>query len=154
MQRILRSKWMWVAGAVSAALLGLGLMSRVHAGPFRHHARTAAELQELMENGFAHLLDVVDADDAQHAEVDALIARQAPQAFALMQEGRALRQELKAALLAEQIDRAQVEVTKQKLDALARRAASFAVDGLASVAETLTPAQRAQVADKLARMHH
>jgi Spy/CpxP family protein refolding chaperone len=149
-----RSKLWWIVGGAAAVVLGLGVMSRVHAGPFRHHARTQAELEVFMQNASDHLLDAVDADEAQRARIDGLISQRAPETFALLQEGRALRQELKAALLSEQIDPARVEAAKQKLDVWAQRSASFAVDGFAGVAGVLTPAQRAQVADKLARMHH
>ncbi|MFT3926253.1 MAG: periplasmic heavy metal sensor [Myxococcales bacterium] len=144
----------WILGGALALAAGIGVVSRVQAGPWHgHRAQSAAEVQVFMERRAEHLLDAVDADDAQREQVEAILAKNAPQMFALMQEGRALRQELKAALLAERVDRTQIALGKQKLDALAQRMANLGVDGLASVAEVLTPAQRKQIADKLTHFH-
>jgi Spy/CpxP family protein refolding chaperone len=145
--------WLW--GFALLALAAVGVGSRVHAGPFHgHRAQSAAEMQAFMDGKFEHLLDMVDADDAQRAQVEAIVAAHAPKMFALAQEGRALRQELKTALLADSLDRPRIEASKQELDQLAERMANLGVDGLASVAEVLTPAQRKLVAERLQHMHH
>jgi len=144
-----------VAGIALLVAGAVGVVSRAHAGPFGgRHAQSAEEMQVFMEGRIDRMLDLVDADDAQRDKVDAIIAVNAPKMFALAQEGRALRQELKSALLAEKLDRARIEAGKQKLDALAERMANLGVDGLASVAEVLTPAQRKQVAERFQAMHH
>gem|GEM_PF-3780198 len=131
-------------------LCGFGAASHVHAGPWRgHRAQSAAEVRAFMERRADRLLETVDADDAQRERIDAIIAQDAPQMFALMQEGRAVREELKAALLADRVDANRIAQGKRKLSALAERMADLGVDGLASVAEVLTPAQRRQIADKL-----
>jgi Spy/CpxP family protein refolding chaperone len=148
-------KKLWMVGAMAALLVGLGFVSfaRAH-GPWHHHARTPEEMHARMERHMEHLLDEVDANDAQRAKVEAIVDSTAPKMFALAQEGHTLHQQIKQALLAEQVDRARIEDAKQKLDGLAERMAATALDGLTSVSEVLTPAQRQEVADKLARFRH
>jgi Spy/CpxP family protein refolding chaperone len=155
-----RGRRWWGIAALCAALGAIGLGSFARAEAFGHgrwgghHATTEAELQTMMERRMEHLLDMVDADDEQRAQVEGIVARSAPEWFKVKQEGRALRQEIKDALLKEPVDRARIEAAKQKLDALATRAMDSGIDGLADIAEILTPEQRKQVADKLARFHH
>ena len=145
----------WIAVGALTLLCGVGVASQVHAGPWHgHRARTAEEMQSFMERRVDHLLDAVDADDAQREKVETIVAQRAPQMFALMQEGRALRQEIKNALLAERMDHAKLDASKQKLGALTERMADLGVDGLTSVAEVLTPAQRKLIADKLTQHLH
>jgi Spy/CpxP family protein refolding chaperone len=155
-----RRKWFKRLGIGAALALltavGVGSLARANGGchgPWGGHAESAADMQEMMERRAGFLLDSVDADDTQRAEVDAIVARAAPQLFALSKEGRALRQEMKEALLAEPLDQARLATAKQKLDQLASRMADTGFDSLVQVADVLTPEQRQQVADKLSRFH-
>jgi Spy/CpxP family protein refolding chaperone len=150
-------RWLWLL--VVPAVLGAGLftMSRASASPFfrggHHAASSVAEVERHLGHKVEHLLDAVDASDAQRAQADVLVTRLSPQLFALMGEGRALRGELKTALLADKLDKAQISEIEAKLATLADKLVDAGMDGLVSVADLLTPAQRRQVADKLARMH-
>lgn len=116
-----------------------------------HHASSAAELKEHMEEGLDALLDRVDATDAQRAQANALAARRAPELFALMQEGRALRTKLKRSLLAEQVDAASVERAREELQALTAKASEIGLGSMVELAQLLSPAQRKEIADKLAK---
>jgi Spy/CpxP family protein refolding chaperone len=150
------------AFAAVPALAGLGLLfaGRVYAfGPFhggcRHHgAESAEEVRDHLDRRVEHVLDEVDASEAQRAQVDALLDAAAPQLFALMAEGRSLRGEVKQALLADEVDHARIQKAQAALDGLAQRASKLGLGTLAQVADVLTPAQRREVADKLARFHH
>lgn len=148
--------WLWFL--VVPAALGAGLFGLTHAyaSPFFGHHRAAASVAEVEEHFDAkleRLLDAVKASDAQRAQADAIGKRLAPQLFTLMSEGRGLRAELKTALLADQLDKARIAQLETRLSVLAEKLVDTGMDGLVSVADLLTPAQRRQVADKLARMH-
>jgi Spy/CpxP family protein refolding chaperone len=146
-------KQLWIVGALTGLLAAVGFISfaRAH-GPWGH-ARSPEEMQERMERHVEHLLDEVDASDAQRTQVDAIVDETAPKMYALSQEGRALREQIKQALLAQQVDKARIAAAHQELDGLATRLTDTALSGLTRVAEVLTPAQRKQVADKLAQFH-
>lgn len=151
--------WLWLVIVPAALGAGLFTLSRAYASPFfgghgRHRAPvSAAEVEQHFDDKIEHLLDAVDATDAQRAQAELVGKRLAPQIFTLMDEGRALRGELKTALLAEQLDKGQISGIEGKLTLLADKLVDTGMDGLVSVADLLTPAQRRLVADKLARMH-
>lgn len=118
-----------------------------------HHMRpsSAAELSERLADKVEHVLDELDATDQQRARADALVQERAPQLFSLMSEGRELRIELKQVMLAEQLDRARLDAVRAKIDAVAQKAADTGLDAVFQLAEVLTPAQRKQLAEHLAR---
>jgi Spy/CpxP family protein refolding chaperone len=148
--RLRRTLWI----VVPALVLAVGALSLPRALAWgHHHARptTSAELASRMNGGIEHLLDRVDASDAQRERASALAEQRAPALFALMGEGRALRQQLKQALLAEQLDRARLDQLRGQIDALAQRAAGEGLDAVYALSDILTPAQRQQVAEHLAR---
>jgi Spy/CpxP family protein refolding chaperone len=153
-------RWIWYA--VLPALLGVGVLGMTRAsasGPFcgfhgHHHAASSpAEVEEHVNDKVEHLLDAVDATDAQRKQAAALSKGLAPELFQLMSEGRSLRGELKSALLADKLDQARIGDLRERLSDLSQRFVETSMDGVAKVSAILTPAQRKQVADKLARMH-
>jgi Spy/CpxP family protein refolding chaperone len=151
----------WLYWAVPAALaLGLVTFGRAYAsGPFchgfhgHHGAASSAEVAEHMEHKIEYVLDAVDASAAQRKQADALVQKLAPEMFKLMTDGRSLRGELKTALLAQQLDKMQLDALRTRLDTLGDRLVDTGMDGVVALAEILTPAQRQKVADRLARMH-
>ena len=146
--RLRRALWIVVP------VLAVGLVALPRAMAWgRHHARAqnAQELNDHLDHGLDHLLDKVDATDAQREQASAITARHAPELFAIMSEGRATRQELKQVLLADTIDKGRLDAAHQKLDALAKRATDVGLASVAELSELLTPAQRKQIADRLAR---
>lgn len=151
----------WLYGALFGllALAGIGLGRAYASGPFfhgfrRHHApASSAEVAEHLTHKVEYLLDAVDASAAQRKQADALLQRLSPEMFRLMNDARAARGELKAALLADQLDKARIEELRTRLDALADRLVDTGVDVLAGLSEILTPAQRGQVRQRLERMH-
>lgn len=153
-------RWLWLL--VVPAALGAGLFTLSHAyaspffGGFRGHRgapETAGELAERFDHKVEFLMDAVKATDAQRAQADVLVQRLSPELFALMDEGRALRGELKTVLLADQLDKAKIADIEARLSVLTNKLVGTGMNGLSSVAEILTPAQRRLVADKLSRMH-
>jgi Spy/CpxP family protein refolding chaperone len=154
--------WIWFL--LIPALLGVGIfgLARANAsGPFcrgfrGHHAAPASaqEVQEHLDDKLDYLFDEIDATPAQRKQISAQAQKLAPEIFALMNEGRELRGQLKAALLADKLDQAHIDELRGKLDLLTDRVFDTGLDGLVGVSQVLTPAQRKQVADKLARFHH
>jgi len=151
----------WLYGALFGvfALAAIGLGRAYASGPFfhgfhRHHApASSGELAEHLAHKVEYLLDGVDASAAQRKQADALVQRLSPEMFGLLNDARAVRGELKAALLAEQLDKARIEELRARLDVLADRLVDTSVDTLVGLSEILTPAQRSQVKQRLERMH-
>lgn len=123
-----------------------------HHGPM--HADSAADLQEHMQHRLDRMLDRLDATDAQRAQARAVVKTAAPELFALQEQGRELRGQLKRALTAEQVDQAKVATLAQEVDATLGQAARVGIEAVGQVAAVLEPAQRQQVADFLARFDH
>jgi Spy/CpxP family protein refolding chaperone len=151
----------WLFWALPLALAGglIGFGRAYASGPFcggfhgHHGASSSAEVAQHLNHKLEHLLDAVDANDAQQKQADALVQKLAPEMFKLMNDGRAVRGELKTELLAEKLDKTRIEALRTRLDTLADRLVDTGMDGVVALAEILTPAQRQKVADRLARMH-
>lgn len=145
--RLRRTLWI-VVPVVAVAALALPALAWGH-----HHAppKTQAELAEHLEHGLDHLLDRVDATDAQREAASEIAERRAPQLFAVMTEAHAMRAKLKQVMLADKLDKAQLEQTRGQITALAKRASDIGLDSAFELAEVLTPAQRKLVADRLSR---
>jgi periplasmic protein CpxP/Spy len=151
----------WLFWALPAALVvGAITFGRAYAsGPFcrgfhgHHGASSSAEVAEHLEHKIDYVLSAVDATSAQRKQADALVQKVAPEMFKLMGDGRALRSELKTALLAQQLDKAQIETLRTRLDSLADHLVDTGMDTVVALSEILTPAQRQKVADRLAHMH-
>jgi protein CpxP len=151
----------WLYWAVPAAfLVGLITYGRASAsGPFcrgfhGHGAPSSSDdVAEHLDHKVEYVLDAVDASAAQRKQADALVQKLSPAMFTLMVEGRALRGELKGALLAEKLDKTRIDELRVRLDGLSDRLVDTGMDGVVALAEILTPAQRQKVADRLARMH-
>lgn len=149
--RVRRALWV----VVPALLVGALALPRALAWGHHHpRASSPAELADHLEDGLDHLLDRVDATDEQRAQASAIAERRAPELFAVITEGRAVRKELKQALLAEQLDPNKLAAARTRLNELASKASTIGLDSVFELSSVLTPAQRKQVADKLARFDH
>lgn len=126
-------------------------------GPFCGHghpaATSAADVEAHLDGKLEHVLDSVDASEAQREQAQAIAHALSPQLFQLMQEGRDLRSELKDALLAEQLDTTRIEGLRGKLAVLSQKLVETGLDGVTQLSSVLTPEQRAKVSDRLAHMH-
>ena len=149
--RVRRVLWIVVPVLLVAML---ALPKALAWGRHHVHAKSPAELTEHLDDKLEYVLDKVDASDAQRAKAHEIAERRAPELFALMSEGREARRALKDTLLAEQLDRARLDAARTRLDALADRATDVGLESVFELAEVLTPAQRKQIADRLARFEH
>jgi Spy/CpxP family protein refolding chaperone len=143
-------RWWWAASA-AAVLVGGVAVAQAHArGPFGHHVQSAEELRERLDHGAERLLDFVDASDSQAGAVDALVEQKSPALYAILEEGRGLREQLKAALLAEKLDEAHVAALRSELKTWSAKAVDAATETLAQVSRELTPEQRAKLSERMA----
>jgi Spy/CpxP family protein refolding chaperone len=91
------------------------------------------------------LLDRVDATDAQRDEVDALIDEIIPDLFAMKKDGRALKERIHEALMAEPVNAEELESLRQEAMAMADKASKKATESVLRISEILTPEQRAEI---------
>jgi Spy/CpxP family protein refolding chaperone len=133
-------------------LLGLGGVA-IAAGPTMHHGhpKTPEEARAHVDGMIDHLLEKVDGSEAQRTALKAIAARSLPQVEALHSEGRDIKGELRDLLTADKIDRAALEAARKDALDLADRGSKVILATVADAAETLTPAQRRQIAETMAR---
>lgn len=147
-----RRRWGRRVALSLALLLGLGGVAYA-AGPgmHGHHPRTPEEMRAHVDQMIDHLLAKVDGSEAQRAALKAVAGRAAPQAEALHGEARDLKGEIRDLLTAEKLDRAALEEARKDAVDLADRGSKLVFTSLADAAEALTPAQRKQIAETIAR---
>jgi Spy/CpxP family protein refolding chaperone len=145
-----RRRWGRRAALSLALLLGLGGVAYA-AGPTMHHPHTPEEARAHVDGMIDHMIDKVDGSEAQRTALKAIADRAAPQFEAMHGEARDLKVEMRDLLTAEKIDRAALEEARKDGLALAERGSKVVVASLADAAEALTPAQRKQIADAIAR---
>lgn len=137
-----------VAVANAASGKGFGHGCGKHDAP-----QSAEELRQRMDKGAGWLLDRVDASPEQEAQVGAVLDRVAPELFALKDDHAALRQDLRAALTADNVDPAEVESIRKEGLALADDASRVVVGGIVDIAKVLDTEQRAELAEAAERFH-
>lgn len=118
--------------------------------------KSAAEVRERMSFFEDRVYDRVDATPEQQETISAVLDEASTRMFAHKQRGSELREQMRAALLAETVDRARLEQLRLQGVAEMEAASRTALDVTGDIAETLTPAQRRQIADDLAHFapHH
>jgi Spy/CpxP family protein refolding chaperone len=108
---------------------------------------TPDEMKDRADHVLDRAMNKLDGTDEQRTAIDRVVDEMIPEVVKWRTEGRALKQELKDILLAETIDRAALETVRKKGLAMADRVSADAFDALADVAETLTAAQRDEIAE-------
>ena len=130
-----------------------------HAGGMGGHCggggefASAEELREHMDRPAGWMLNKIDATDEQEAKVDAVLDRVAPELFALKADHEAIRDELRTALTADQIDAQAIEEIRKDGLALADDASKIVIGGIVDIANVLDKDQRAEL-DELAQRWH
>jgi Spy/CpxP family protein refolding chaperone len=98
---------------------------------------------------FRHLLEVAGATDAQKAQIKATWQTLRPQLRAVAEEHAKLRQSIRQALTAPNIDAASIEKLRRDGVQLADKRSSLITQGMVSSAQVLTPEQRQKIADEI-----
>ncbi|MBM4368051.1 MAG: periplasmic heavy metal sensor [Deltaproteobacteria bacterium] len=120
-----------------------------------HHdaPQSAEDVREHMEKGKGFILGKIDATPEQEARVDAVLDRLAPELFALKDDKESLRDDLRAALTAENVDAAEVESIRKEGLGLADEASRIVLGGVVEIAQALSPDQRAELAEAAQKFH-
>ena len=143
-----RPRWilMSIAGALVLVIGGMTWSAVAHSGKSWH----GEKFERFVEWKVEDMLDEVEATDDQREKVSAITTA----ALADMGEFRDFRREgrqaLVEALTQETVDREALEALRQSKLETADRASQRLLTALADVAEVLTPAQRAELAEEWA----
>ena len=105
---------------------------------------------EGMKDRVAWMLGAVDASPEQSEKVQTLLGDMFDQMREMRGERQGLRRTLVTELAGAEVDRAELErIRAEHMTAMQTRSQAM-VDGLATIAETLTPEQRARIAEMMA----
>lgn len=136
--------------ATVAAVLAVGAAGAQaqHGGPGGHHGGPAMMAPGGMFGGrIEHMLDVVNATDAQRSQVEAIFKAARQDLGGQREAGMKLHQQMAALFTAPNIDAAAIEALRAQMsaqhDAASKRMSQAAIDA----ARVLTPEQRARIAE-------
>ncbi len=118
-----------------------------------HGPESAEDVVAHMKVMADQMKSVAGVDEVQGAAIDAIVADAAPRMAAFRTEGETLREDLHAALSADDIDENEVERLRRDGIDLANRASKEGLDAVLQVRAILTPEQRATVRDLVQRFH-
>ena len=151
----MRIKKPLLLGSLIAACIVLagGSLALAHGmgGGWRHGGMDASEMTEHLQVHVQHVLEQVDATDAQKAQIKDIVAAATKDLEALHEQHGGAHKELHEIFTAPVIDRAKLESVRAEhmaaLDAASKRCAT----ALADAAEVLTPEQRKTLGEKMAK---
>jgi len=126
---------------------GADWRAEAQARGWHHRAVSVEEAQERVAWGADQALDRVDATDAQREAAHEILADAVPEGFALKADGRALKADLRDALLQPEVSPDAVESIRQDGLDLADRASAQALDVVVELAQLLTVEQRQELDD-------
>jgi Spy/CpxP family protein refolding chaperone len=104
-----------------------------------------------IERRVERVLHNVDASSEQQKKIAATFQKAADDVFALRAQHLEGRKQIREALAAPTIDRARIESLRTEQMKLADTAAKRLTDALTEAAEVLTPAQRAELSNRVER---
>ncbi len=155
-----RRRDVWVVG-LALAVLGVAVVAVPTAMAFRSlgdhgghgFAHNPEQARERAAFGVEWAFRAVDATEEQRQEGKAVVERLVDQLIPLGERHREHREAVVRELVRPQIDRAALEQLREEGMALADEASRIAVDGVADLAEVLSPEQRAELLELVHRFH-
>lgn len=145
-----RRKALWIGLGVllvgSVVVAGSAFAGR---GPLGCSNLTDEEVKTKVFDRTDRLLDKVDANDEQRADILSIVDAALPDMLTARTEGKQLKADIKAALNEEPIDRAKVELLRQRGIALADKVSKRGLTALMDAAEVLDADQRAELREMI-----
>jgi periplasmic protein CpxP/Spy len=144
-----------VAAGVGWKALAFGHgMGGWHRGGFMGAGLDPARLDEHLDRMLRHLYVEVDATEPQKQQLAPIVKAAARDLLPLRDRMRDARAQAMTLLSQPTIDRAALEALRASQLQLAEQASRRLTQALADVADVLTPEQRKQIAEHVARRHH
>jgi Spy/CpxP family protein refolding chaperone len=148
-----------IAGVIAAGVSALGLTAFTHAGAHGWHrggfmggaSLDPAQLDERLDRMLKHFYVEIDATDAQKQRLAPLVQDAARELLPLRGRLHEARRQALELLARETVDRGALETLRAEQLALAEQASRRLVQAVADIADVLTPEQRRQLADRIAR---
>jgi Spy/CpxP family protein refolding chaperone len=148
-----------IAAAVAAVALFAGIEVLAHGGGRWHRAGLGgapldpAAVDAHLDRVLGHLAVEIGATDAQRQELAPIVKGAARDLLPVRERMRDARRRAVEILSQDSIDRSALEVLRAEQLALAEQASRRVTEALADAANVLTPAQRRELAERLARRY-
>ena len=140
-------------GTVAAALALGGVAAQAQPGPRGHHGSPAAMAAGGLFGGrMEHMLDIVNATDAQRSQIEAIFKTARQDLSGQREAGMKLHQQLATLYTATNIDAAAIEAVRQQISAQHEAASKRLSQASIDAARVLTPEQRTKLAE-VAKRH-
>lgn len=144
-----------IGSLVGGAIVALAGVAFAHGSRTMHGGGMGFDhVSDHFRDHVEHVLEEVDATPEQQSQVKAIVESAAKDIEALRAQHGSAHRELHGILTAPAIDRARLEILRaghvEALDLASKRC----VTALADAADVLTPAQRAQFGEKMAKRKH
>lgn len=145
----LNLKKLFALGAVAASLSLSGLLAQAQ-GPMGH--RGGHEMMAMGGGHVEHMLDMVDASDAQRSQIKQIMDAARADMKAEHETARKLRDQAQTLFAAPNVDAAAIEALRLQMsahhDVISKRMSQAMVDS----ARVLSPEQRAKMAERMKKM--
>jgi Spy/CpxP family protein refolding chaperone len=133
-----------VTGLLVGALGATAFSAHAFGG---HHGRDGQHMMEHVRNRVSWVLGRIDASEEQERRIEAIVDDTIETLASARDERQQTRHDFVAEMLAGAVDRDRIEVLRQQHLVQHDRLSAVVVQGLAEVAEVLTPEQRRQLHD-------
>jgi Spy/CpxP family protein refolding chaperone len=140
-------------GTVAAALALGGVAAQAQPGPGHHGGPAAMEAGGLFGGRMEHMLDIVNATDAQRSQIEAIFKAARQDLAGQRETGMKLHQQMVTLYTATNIDAAAIEAVRQQISAQHELASKRLSQASIEAARVLTPEQRAKLADVMKKRH-
>lgn len=156
-----RRRFFWraaIATLIGGLAAGIGLKAWAHGGPggwhrggFMHGPHDPAMVDERLERMLKHLYVEIDASEEQKGRLAPIVKDSVKDLLPLREKLHAAHKEAIGLLGGDRIDRDAIERLRADQVALADQASKRFTRALADIAEVLTPVQRKELAERVAR---
>lgn len=135
--------------AVAATFAQAGWAQPMHGGPMGGHGMGMMHGGAMDGRRVDHMLDGLNATDAQRTQVKQIAAAAAADMKAQREAGRALRDKAAQIFGAPTVDAAAAESVRQQMQAQHDQGSRRMLQAMLDISKVLTPEQRAKLADRM-----